>query len=596
MTLKRSDALITRPCSMEDYRRYRATGLAWGFLPEPDRRGLPPDEEMMRDVDEAHRCHAKFQGRVELDADWMGMIDYDSNFMESTVRDLNNHPAVTWWTHRYKGHPAYHYCTNAPGYRRYLMQQLRRVMQAGSDWLMIDSAIPTIGALNARYGGCFCVHCLAGFRQYLQTHLSEEDLQAHGIDDLTSFDYRQFLLAKGITDGQYRAQILAFPPVIPLAGEYFDYQWREVSGLFREFKRYARQFGDDVPMSSNSPYYWAEFMYAVDAHDFYTNEMEYQPPETEIFPTEPIYTFKLADALNRLVAITGIPRAFEPYRIHDRPGHIRLWIAQAYAFGHVFMVPDKMWTLRVEGEPDRWYYSKPGDYEPLYHFVRAYPELFDGYESVASAALIFSNLAVRQYLGDQLSGGHLGGQNRTAPKTDLVKASIALAKANLPYRLIVAGDDWVPDDLLEADLSACRAVVRFEPSHLTSAQEAKLQNCGERLLTWTNAADLLNRVGADIQVDGATNVTVLPRRKPNESGSPLICHLLNSHYDPETDRYAALHNITVTIAEAMLGRTFSAATLYSPGQEPIAVDCRVTEAGSAAVIPKLGMWAVLKLE
>ena len=129
MALKRSDVLITRPCSMDVYRRFRATGLGWGFLPEPDRRGLPPDEEMMRDVDEAHRCGVIFQGRVELDADWMGMIDFDSNFMESTVRDLNDRPAVTWWEHTYKGHPSYHYCTNAPGYRQYLMYQLRRVMQ-----------------------------------------------------------------------------------------------------------------------------------------------------------------------------------------------------------------------------------------------------------------------------------------------------------------------------------------------------------------------------------------------------------------------------------------------------------------------------------
>lgn len=593
MTLKRSDVLITRPCSMEDYRRYRATALAWGFLPEPDRRGLPPDEEMMRDVDEAHRCQAKFQGRVELDADWMGMIDYDSNFMESTVRDLNNQPAVTWWAHRYKGHPAYHYCTNAPGYRHYLMYQLRRVMQAGSDWLMIDSAIPTIGSLNARYGGCFCEHCLAGFREYLQAHLREEDLRFHAIDDLASFDYRQFLLARGITDQHYRARILAFPPVIPLAKEYFDYQWEEINGLFREFKRYAQEFGDCVPMSSNSPYYWAEFMYAVDAHDFYTNEMEYQAPEIEIFPTEPIYTFKLADALHRLVAITGVPRAFEPYRIKDRPGHIRLWIAQAYAFGHVFMVPVKMWTLRFAGEPDRWYYSKAGDYEPLYHFVRDYPELFDDYESVASVALIFSNQAVRQYLGDQLRGGHLGGQNRTAPKTDLVTASMALAKANLPYRLIIAGDEWLQDDLLTADLSAYRAVVRFEPSHLTAEQEAKLRSDARRLVTWTNAADLLEKVGEDIRIEGAENVTVLPRHKPN---APLICHLLNSGYDPESDRYAALKNVTVSVAEGMLGRTFSAARLYSPAHAPIEVDCRVTDAGTSVTIPELGMWAVLQLE
>jgi len=268
MTLKRSDVLITRPCGMDVYRRYRATGLGWGFLPEPDRRGLPPDEEMMRDVDEAHRCGVKFQGRVELDADWMGMIDFDSNFMESTVRDINDRPAITWWAHRYKGHPPYFFCTNAPGYRHYLMYQVRRVMEAGTDWLMIDSAIPTIASLNARYGGCFCEHCMAGFRDYLKSKLSDVDRKAWAIDDLQSFNYRDFLLAHGYTDERYRSEILAFPPVIPLAQEYFNYQWTEVNALFREFKRYAQEFNADVPMSSNSPFYWAEFMYAVDAHDF----------------------------------------------------------------------------------------------------------------------------------------------------------------------------------------------------------------------------------------------------------------------------------------------------------------------------------------
>ncbi|MCY4070138.1 MAG: hypothetical protein OXG60_02445 [Chloroflexi bacterium] len=596
MTLKRSDVLITRPCGMEVYRRYRATGLGWGFLPEPDRRGLPPDEEMMRDVDEAHRCGVKFQGRVELDADWMGMIDFDSNFMESTVRDLNDRPAITWWEHTYKGHPSYHYCTNAPGYRHYLMYQLRRVMQAGTDWLMIDSAIPTIGALNARYGGCFCRHCMAGFRDYLRASLSEEEIMSGGIGDLETFDYGDYLRERGITDEKYRARILAFPPVIPLAKEYFDFQWKEINGLFREFKRYAREFDDTVPMSSNSPYYWAEFMYAVDAHDFYTNEMQYQAPEIEILPTEPIYTFKLADALKRIVAITGVPRAFEPCRINDRPGHIRLWIAQAYAHGHVFMAPEKMWTLRFRGEPDRWYHSKPGDYEDLYHFVRDYPALFDDYESAASVALVFSNKAVRQFLGDQLSSGHLGGQNRSAPRTDLVKACIALSGANLPYRIIVAGDEWIKDDLLEADLSSYRAVVRFEPSHLTEEQEAKLQEARERLATWSGAPDLLAKAGHDIGVTGAENITVLPRHQPRAQDAPLVVHLLNSNYDPKSDRFETVHNLRLTIAQSMLQRSFSSAALFAPGKEPVALDCQGTDDGSSIILPELGMWGVLKLE
>ncbi len=599
MTLKRSDVLITRPCGMDVYRRYRATGLGWGFLPEPDRRGLPPQEEMMRDVDEAHRCGVKFQGRVELDADWMGMIDFDSNFMEATVRDLRDRPALTWWQHTYKGHPAYHYCTNAPGYRQYLMYQLRRVMQAGADWLMIDSAIPTIGALNARYGGCFCKHCMSGFREYLRANLAnlhEAQLQSWGIDDIESFNYGDFLRAGGITDENYRARILAFPPVIPLAGQFFDYQWQEINALFREFKRYAQDFGDNVPMSSNSPYYWAEFMYAVDAHDFYTNEMEYQAPEVEILPTEPIYTFKLADALQRIVAITGIPRAFEPCRLNDRPGHIRLWIAQAYAYGHVFMVPDKMWALRRRGEPDRWYHSKPGDYEDLYHFVRDYPELFDDYEPVASVALIFSNKAVRQYLGEQLGSGHLGGQNRTAPKTELAQACIALSQANQPYRIIVAGDEWLQDDLLDADLSAYRAVIRFEPSHLSAVQEAKLQSAGERLLTWRDAATLLRKVGPDVVVSGADNISALPRHQPKTPGSPIILHLLNSNYDPASDSYQSLDNIRLTLAQSLHTRSFASATLYAPGKQPLTLDCQWTDDETAITLPELGMWGIVKLE
>ena len=596
MALKRSDVLITRPCSMDVYRRYRATGLGWGFLPEPDRRGLPPDEEMMRDVDEAHRCGVKFQGRVELDADWMGMIDFDSNFMEATVRDLNDRPAITWWAHRYKGHPPYFFCTNAPGYRHYLMYQVRRVMEAGTDWLMIDSAIPTIASLNARYGGCFCEHCLAGFREYLRSNLGAADLESWAIDDLESFNYRDFLLARGFTDERYRAEILAFPAVIPLTSEYFDFQWQEVNALFREFKRYAQEFSADVPMSSNSPFYWAEFMYALDAHDFYTNEMQYLPPEEEILPTDPVYTFKLADGLGRLLAITGVPRAFEPCRLNDRPGHIRLWIAQAYAHGHVFMAPDKMWTLRNAGEPDRWYHSKPGDYEPLYHFIRDYPELFDGYESAATVELIFCNDAVRQYLGDRLSSGHLGGQNRSAPRTDLAEACFALSRANVPFHVIVAGDDWVEDRLLNADLSPYRAVVRFEPSYLNAEQESKLKSAGERLITWSGANDLLDRVGGAIGVAGAENISVQLRHRPDQPDAPVICHLLNSNYDLTSDTYESLRDVELTIAGDLLDRVFTRATLFAPGEAPREIDCRAVGMDTIVCLPKLDMWAIVKLQ
>lgn len=591
MNLERSDVVITRPGTMEEYRRFRATALGWGFLPEPDRRGLPPHEEMLRDVDEAHRCGVKFQGRVELDADWMGMIDHDANFMESVVRDLEGKPVVTWWVHTYKGHPAYFYCTNAPRYRDYLMYQVRCVMATDVDWLMIDCAIPTIQSLNERYGGCFCEYCIAGFCSYLEERLSSEELIGHGIEDIASFDYQAFLLERGIDKEQYRTEILAWPPTIPLAWEFLDYQYREIRDLFFQFKAYAEELaGRPVPMSANSPFYQPMSSYALPALDFNTLEIQYEAPETEIYPLDPIHIFKLNDALGRLMAATAIPPNFEPYRIKDRPGHVRLWIAQAYAFGHVFMVPVKMWTLRFKNEPDRWYYSKPGDYEPLYHFIRDNPHLFDGYEALASVGLVYSNLAARRDQEAMLN------RRRRSPATPLLEVCGELALLNVPFRFIVAGDDWIEDQLLSEDLSQLRAVVRFEPSHLSAEQEAKLEQVGDRLITWPDKDKLFGLLPHQICFDGAENVAAVPRHKPTDTQAPAICHLINRNYRMEADTFAIQRGFTVTLAKSLYGKTFSAATLYSPGQEPVHLICRATRDATQVTVLELDLWAILKLE
>ena len=81
-----------------------------------------------------------------------------------------------------------------------------------------------------------------------------------------------------------------------------------------------------------------------------------------------------------------------------------------------------------------------------------------------------------------------------------------MSQANLPYRIIVAGDEWIDDQLLNADLSGYRAVVRFDPSYLSAEQEAKLQTAGERLVTWRDATYLINKVVKDIDIIGASNI------------------------------------------------------------------------------------------
>ena len=318
--------------------------------------------------------------------------------------------------------------------------------------------------------------------------------------------------------------------------------------------------------------------------------MQYLPPEEEILPTDPVYTFKLADALDRLLAITGVPRAFEPCRLNDRPGPIRLWIAQAYAHGHVFMAPDKMWTLRDAGKPDRWYHSKIGDYEPLYHFIRDYPELFDGYESVATVALIFSNDAVRQYLGDRLSSGHLGGQNRSAPRTDLAEACFALSRANVPFHLIVAGDDWVEDRLMNADLALTALSCALNRLTCRRNRKASWHRRATGSLRGRARAICSIASGRAMSVSGADNISVQLRHLPNQPKAPVICHLLNSNYDLISDAFLSLRDVELTIAGDLLDREFTRATLYAPGESPREVNCSTAGSDTTVSLPTMDMW------
>ena len=244
-----------------------------------------------------------------------------------------------------------------------------------------------------------------------------------------------------------------------------------------------------------------------------------------------------------------------------------------------------MWTLRFAGEPDRWYHSKPGDYEAIYHFIRDYPGLFNGYKSFATIALIFSNKAVRQYLGDRLSAGHLGGQNRSAPRTDLAEACFALSRANLPFCIIVAGDDWVEDRLLEANLSPYRAVLRFEPSFLSAEQEAKLRTAGRAPYQLVGRRRPAGQARARYSRRGAENINVQLRHKPGRADAPVIVHLLNSNYEHETDRFKPVRDIEVAITKAALDRSFSRATMYAPGIEPYPIDCRVNESRTVVTVP-----------
>ena len=102
-------------------------------------------------------------------------------------------------------------------------------------------------------------------------------------------------------------------------------------------------------------------------------------------------------------------------------------------------------------------------------------------------------------------------------------------------------------------------------------------------------------VPRQITVVGAAEVLVLPRAKPGNPGTPMVCHLLNQGYVPDTDSMAPKREFAITVADSLFGAPIARATLLAPGAERAELTVRRLPGASEINVPALDLWAVLKL-
>ncbi|WP_417851766.1 hypothetical protein [Thalassoglobus sp.] len=379
-----------------------------------------------------------------------------------------------------------------------------------------------------------------------------------------------------MTDQQFGKQIYNLPETLPLAQEYRTFQHVAAREFIKNFRQQVEAIaGRRMLLSTNSAFHTPSDWWALPAVDFFTAETMLNAASRKI-PQQQIFRYKLADALGTRLVCTGTPKQDWAFvRNNNLRGLVRTWIAQSYAYGHHFMVPHSMWC--GEGQEQSDYKSQPGDCDDLYQFVQEHAKLFDGFETVADVGVIYSNTAFRR------------GQRQAQ------QASYELTKRNIPFRLIAAGDEWMPVDLRKEDLAGLRALVVTNPDTLNSDQRAVLDAVKVRTVAWPDQKRLSQLAPPPIDVTGATDVTVLPRAKSDDP-STLVCHLLNGNYLPQSDSMQALRDLTITLDDSLLSSTVTAATLTAPGQEDVA--CRFThnENGVSISVPSLDLWALLKLE
>jgi hypothetical protein len=460
--------------------------------------------------------------------------------------------------------PVYRYCTNAPAYREFLKRQSEPALRAGVDALHVEGYSGTAGAHLS--GGCFCEHCMAGFRDHLAEALPEDALKSLGIASIDDFDYGEFLRNRGVSSLRFATYSGSTPERIALSHEFLAFQRSAAAGWLAEYSQWAEETaGHPVGLSADSPISGPEEASVAPTVGLFCGEIAHLA-EPEGGPPQTVWAFKLGDAFRRPVVCTATQRDWAYVQEAAGPGLVGGWIAQAYAFGHHFAAPVDAPACSAD------------DVGLLYRFVRDNAPLFDGYEAVAKVGLIYDNAAFVQ--GER----------------DAMDACECLARMNVPFRILVAGDGEVEQRLDGGELARLSLIVAAKPLYLDDDQKGVLEPFRSRVIAWPCGDRLSGLLPPLIRLDGAADVTAVPRARAGDPSAPYVCHLVNRSHDAALDSPAPLTDFRVRFAQSLFDAPVTRAVLYAPGRDPKELELVRVPGGCAVVVPELDLWAVLKLE
>ncbi len=551
------------------YDAYRGTVVGWGGRV----RNVEQAAGYRQKVDEATQRKMRYCGSVDFLVDFGGFIDFrPDTFMEAASRDLEGKPLrVPWlWDHKHKGHPAYWFCTNNPDYQAYLRDQTKRACLAPIEGLHIDDYSGS-SACSAYNGGCFCQYCMEGFHEYLRKSYDSEQLKDLGIPDIKNFHYGEFLQSKGFTAKTYKSQHSKCPLIEPFQTFQNQRMKERISDIFE----YAEKLrGIPLVRSINSSASSPRTLVPAPIIDYFCGEVHQHAASKEA-PVESVFVYKVVEALDRRQTATASGQDWAWIKANEKPGLVRLWIAQAYAFGSVFMVPHNQWCYTKE-LGTHWWHGKQEDFAFLYQFIRDNRSLFDGYRSLAPVALVYS----------------------TSGYGKIRKAAFQLTKANVPFAFIVLGNDELPLEL-SAERAAPFDYFILGNERAESRTIEKVKNSDARISVWNDSDGLPPGLTNQIQIEGAESIRVSLRNKPDDPNAPVVCHILNQNYNADRDRLTPC-TVTITLSKrllkkANLSRLARTARIFAPGNKVSETAVRESDTELSFQIENVGLWTLVEL-
>jgi len=477
-------------------------------------------------------------------------------------------------------------CGNHPLWREFLMRRIEEQAMGGVDGILIDEP--------GELGNCFCDHCMRIFNDYQAERYSPDELRnLFGITDLSTFNYREYLLVRGGThywdDPNPQLQIA-----------YLRAMYRARRDFLGELIQHARQAaGWEIPITANIYGLEPNQQIFIPILDFVIFEMPITSevnstyrPYLRPLPGKNLTTYFLAEAIDPDKPFSGFPDVFELLHLSEDDWWLwRHWLAEARACGASFMIPYRAYVYGGGS-----YTLRADRISPYTRFFAEHAQYYENLERVATVALLHdlhstltnrytwrANLAWQSFenLGMILQEAHVPFEVLYRGDGVFVQKPLTLERMR-KYSAIIVPRYYDPDPELQDFLSRYSSL---------GGKVVKCDDLPRDELLIPTLKGLVGDLGLETDASGDLGVVVYRR------GDSLLLHLLNYSYDRETRDFRDLKDIrlTVTIPEGVRleGKTLR---LVSPDMEEATLEFTVENGRVTFTVLRLHNYSLASFE
>lgn len=444
---------------------------AWGDT-------LETEEELTQietEVKLAKLENAKYVGSISAFSPGKQAFDAYPELYDAVVIDIDGNWSDIAWKQN-----LYFLSTNEPIYQNYLKQQVRWLIDAGVDAILIDEIEGVAGTLNR--GGSFGDVDMALFNDYLLTQYTAEQLEQYFGIDIQNFNYGDYIRNRGSAQ-QYRD----YPFGIPLFEEYRDFLRVSTRSFMKELINYGKdyaqnQHGREISFTANIYGYHPHQLLFADLLDYYTVEYGFREdgyaPESHTTPFLMIGNSRGA----RSLVLPGVYTGNEIYE-WDTTDIGGLWLFECYVTGNTFFHSRTLYggTSSVDGSEVEFSLNADKNSEHL-NYILDNEAIFTG-ERQAKVCVLFP------YASDYIN----------FVRYDWAGTAFALLDAHIAYDVITLGNDrFLEDDFASKDLSQYETLVLPAAKNMSQAHL-------DKLLAFVEAGGKLIVVGDDSGSHTETN-------------------------------------------------------------------------------------------